>query len=231
MAAYLGYTLRMKTLFCGWPVMVHDMHTRRRWQQLTWLIHNNNTSTLCCWRHFTDDTIYWQQINGETNYSSCATRMIEYSFLAARLSFTFDVHIYFMANKLYCCCCCLNDIKPRERQRQHSEMKVPKFCNYQSLISAPVSDVTERDYGYLPIWVLFVISFCDSTIHIFNVQLFTAGIDETGHHQSWDYGLDRCGQDPRIAIGLPVCRLIWFNYIQWRWMTRHIVRVQVWFNI
>ena len=30
MAAYLGYTLRMKTLFCGWPVMVHDTHTRRR---------------------------------------------------------------------------------------------------------------------------------------------------------------------------------------------------------
>jgi len=30
MAAYLNYTLRMKTLFRGWPVMVHDTHTRRR---------------------------------------------------------------------------------------------------------------------------------------------------------------------------------------------------------
>ena len=30
MAAYLGYTLRMKTLFRGWPVMVNDMHIRRR---------------------------------------------------------------------------------------------------------------------------------------------------------------------------------------------------------
>ena len=30
MAAYLDYTLRMKTLFRGWPVMLHDMHTRRR---------------------------------------------------------------------------------------------------------------------------------------------------------------------------------------------------------
>ena len=30
MAAYLGYTLRMKTLFRGWPVMVHDMHMKRR---------------------------------------------------------------------------------------------------------------------------------------------------------------------------------------------------------
>ena len=30
MAAYLGYTLGMKTLFRGWPVMVHDTHTRRR---------------------------------------------------------------------------------------------------------------------------------------------------------------------------------------------------------
>jgi len=30
MAAYLGYTLRMKTLLRGWPVMIHDTHTRRR---------------------------------------------------------------------------------------------------------------------------------------------------------------------------------------------------------
>jgi len=30
MAAYLGYTLRMKTLFRGWRVMVHDTHMRRR---------------------------------------------------------------------------------------------------------------------------------------------------------------------------------------------------------
>jgi len=30
MVAYLGYTLRMKTLFCGWPIMVNDTHTRRR---------------------------------------------------------------------------------------------------------------------------------------------------------------------------------------------------------
>jgi len=30
MAAYLGYTLWMKTLFCGWPVMAHETHMRRR---------------------------------------------------------------------------------------------------------------------------------------------------------------------------------------------------------
>ena len=30
MAAYLGYTLRMKTLFCGSPVMVNETHTRRK---------------------------------------------------------------------------------------------------------------------------------------------------------------------------------------------------------
>ena len=30
MAAYLGYALWMKALFRGWPVMVHDTHTRRR---------------------------------------------------------------------------------------------------------------------------------------------------------------------------------------------------------
>ena len=32
MAAYLGYTLWMKTLFRGWPVIVDDTHTRRRWR-------------------------------------------------------------------------------------------------------------------------------------------------------------------------------------------------------
>jgi len=30
LAAYPGYTLQMKTLSPGWPIMVHDMHTRRR---------------------------------------------------------------------------------------------------------------------------------------------------------------------------------------------------------
>jgi len=30
MASYLGYTLRMKTLFLGWLIMVNDTHTRRR---------------------------------------------------------------------------------------------------------------------------------------------------------------------------------------------------------
>jgi len=30
MAAYLGYTLQMKMLFRGWPVMVNVTHTRRR---------------------------------------------------------------------------------------------------------------------------------------------------------------------------------------------------------
>ena len=30
MAAYLGYTLPMKTLFRGWPVMVHDMHEKKQ---------------------------------------------------------------------------------------------------------------------------------------------------------------------------------------------------------
>jgi len=35
MAAYLGYTLRMRTLFRGWPIMVNDTHTRRRRFKMT----------------------------------------------------------------------------------------------------------------------------------------------------------------------------------------------------
>jgi len=38
MAAYLGYTLRMKTLFRGWPVMAHETHTRRRSPTLVWVL-------------------------------------------------------------------------------------------------------------------------------------------------------------------------------------------------
>ena len=38
MAAYLGYTPRMKTLFRGWPVMAHETHTRRR-RRLLMLTH------------------------------------------------------------------------------------------------------------------------------------------------------------------------------------------------
>jgi len=34
MVAYLGYTLRMRTLFRGWPIMVNDTHTRRRRSRL-----------------------------------------------------------------------------------------------------------------------------------------------------------------------------------------------------
>ena len=43
MAAYLSYTLWMKTLFRGWPVMVNDTHTRRRR-----LVHTYFTSPAWC---------------------------------------------------------------------------------------------------------------------------------------------------------------------------------------
>ena len=35
MAAYLGYTLRMRTLFRGWPIMVNDTDTSRRRRRST----------------------------------------------------------------------------------------------------------------------------------------------------------------------------------------------------
>ena len=34
MAAYLGYTLWMKTLLRGWPVMAHETHTTRRYREI-----------------------------------------------------------------------------------------------------------------------------------------------------------------------------------------------------
>ena len=36
MAAYLGYTLRMKTLFHGWPIMVHDTYEKKKKKK--WLL-------------------------------------------------------------------------------------------------------------------------------------------------------------------------------------------------
>ena len=45
MAAYLGYTLRMKTLFRGWPVMVHDTHARRSGKQQLTSKSQNHDST------------------------------------------------------------------------------------------------------------------------------------------------------------------------------------------
>ena len=45
MAAYLGCSLQMKMLFRGWPIMVHDAHTRRR-NALIWLIRFWKTSNL-----------------------------------------------------------------------------------------------------------------------------------------------------------------------------------------
>jgi len=42
MVAYLGYTLRMRTLFRGWPIMVNDTHTRRR-RSYCWILRGNPT--------------------------------------------------------------------------------------------------------------------------------------------------------------------------------------------
>jgi len=49
MVAYLGYTLRMRTLFRGWPIMVNDTHTRRRRLNLLscldeWILFDNHVN-------------------------------------------------------------------------------------------------------------------------------------------------------------------------------------------
>jgi len=46
MAAYLGYTLQMKMLFRGWPVMVHDTHTKRRRRRILLRMCHQNMSGL-----------------------------------------------------------------------------------------------------------------------------------------------------------------------------------------
>ena len=63
MTAYFGYTLQMKTLFRGWPVMVNDTHTRRRIEEsmhgyksrLSWTVASR------VWRRLLSglDTVSW----------------------------------------------------------------------------------------------------------------------------------------------------------------------------
>ena len=63
MVAYLGYTLRMKTLFRRWPVMVHDAHTRRRRLNCVCVLY-----WFVCWQYFyardfwyEQDAVFWLQ--------------------------------------------------------------------------------------------------------------------------------------------------------------------------
>ena len=50
MAACLGYTLRMGTLFPGWPVRVNDTHTRRRKRLWRKVLTGRNKRILQCWK-------------------------------------------------------------------------------------------------------------------------------------------------------------------------------------
>jgi len=59
MVAYLGYTLRMKPLFCGWPVMVHDMHTRRRSLQEPGKQQHLAFATSCNWQNWNCVTFFY----------------------------------------------------------------------------------------------------------------------------------------------------------------------------
>ena len=60
MLAYLGYTLRMRTLFRGWPIMVNDTHTRRR-RLCTYVRWD------CIWRFGTQMDKFWMlMLNSST---------------------------------------------------------------------------------------------------------------------------------------------------------------------
>ena len=58
MAAYLGYTLQIKTVFSGWPVIVHNTHMRRR-RMLT----EEMCSEQMCWQ-------MWKRLYQCTRYLS-----------------------------------------------------------------------------------------------------------------------------------------------------------------
>ena len=60
MAAYSGYTLQMKTLFPGWPIMVHGMHTRRRSGSMLFGMQTTLSKCCCvCW--FALVVTHWSQ--------------------------------------------------------------------------------------------------------------------------------------------------------------------------
>ena len=82
MAAYLGYTLQMKTLFRGWPVMVHDTHMRRRVRKLTKILNRNVMQ------------IRKKKKNVQTSQSeySCRTRVILWQWTVAQtLNYSYQI--------------------------------------------------------------------------------------------------------------------------------------------
>ena len=67
MAAYLGYTLRMKTLFHGWPVMVHDTHTKRRKCDILQLILQTIFPATCLSCHYNRLYTWSSQVKLQAN--------------------------------------------------------------------------------------------------------------------------------------------------------------------
>ena len=66
MVAYLGYTMRMRTLFRGWPIMVNDTHTRRRMSSKLVPIKSPHatsckSSIVTIFYRFRDIIIYWSK--------------------------------------------------------------------------------------------------------------------------------------------------------------------------
>jgi len=75
-SAYLGYTLRMKMLFRGRPVMVYDMHTRCSWLKMkSW------------WGKDTDQNISVRSLIFAVGWTLCGQPQPEHESMLLLLSF------------------------------------------------------------------------------------------------------------------------------------------------
>ena len=69
---------------------------------------------------------------------------MEYSFLAARLSFTFDVHmcVFHLANKLCCCCCCC--WRPEITQKLKRDIDELKYEHLESILQGIIDKAIDH---------------------------------------------------------------------------------------
>ena len=111
--AYLGYTLQMKTLFRGWPVMAHETHMRRRRRpdsQRTATEHFQSPlygsgtvfrSIPHLLRHFPSSALAWRHTSSNSVARSycCHARDLTLSFMDTLIALT-----YLLISCMYCVC-------------------------------------------------------------------------------------------------------------------------------
>jgi len=133
MVAYLGYTLRMRTLFRGWPIMVNDTHTRRRridgWDITTSVFERRTSAILEIYIRFRFqpfarnlDIVLHQATEFRRNRSTHCGNVTLYPFLkmaAATAKYYFRFRI--------CWCHCLQKVKVYQQTKFCRDISIGRW--------------------------------------------------------------------------------------------------------